>query len=140
MFEIKSRKGLLVNKKTFFLNNFHLNENLDLSRYLKKQCDIQRRGFYHNHNLFSVLINRYKRRYFLSRDKKYRATIDSNIKASSISRHTKFNLIPTYESSVILELKYDVEYDSKVNSITNSFKTRLHKNSKYVEAFEFLKK
>ena len=41
---------------------------------------------------------------------------------------------------LILELKYDMEYDSKVNSITNALKTRLHKNSKYVEAFEFLKK
>ena len=140
VFEIKSRKGLLVNKETFFLNNFHINGNLSLSRYLKKQCEIERRGFYHNYNLFPVLMNRYKRRYFLSRDKKYRATIDSSIKAASISRHTKFNFIPTYESSVILELKYDVEYDSKVNSITNSLKTRLHKNSKYVEAFEFLKR
>ena len=140
VFEIKSRKGLLVNKETFFLNNFYLNENLDLSRYLKKKCEFQRKRLYCNYNLFPVLINRYRRRYFLSRDKKYRATIDYNIKASSICRHTKFNLIPIYESSVILELKYNMEYDSEVNTITNSFKTRLHKNSKYVEAFEFLKK
>ena len=139
VFEIKSRKGLLVNKEALFLKNFQLNENLDLSRYLKKKYEFQRKEFCHNYNLFPVLINRYKRRYFLSRDKKYRATIDSNIKASSICMHTKFNVIPIYESSVILELKYDMENDSKANSITNCFKTRLHKNSKYVEAFEFLK-
>ena len=138
VFEIKSRKGLLVKKETFFLNNFYLNENLDLSRYLKKKCEFQRKGLYYNYNLFPVLINRYKRRYFLSRNKKYRATIDSHIKASPICRHTKFNFIPIYESSVILELKYHMKYDNRVNSITNSFKTRLHKNSKYVEAFEFL--
>ena len=139
VFEIKSRKGLLVNKEALFLKNFQLNENLDLSRYLKKKYEFQRKEFCHNYNLFPVLINRYKRKYFLSRDKKYRATIDSNIKASSICMHTKFNVIPIYESSVILELKYDMENDSKANSITNCFKTRLHKNSKYVEAFEFLK-
>ena len=96
VFEIKGRKGLLVNKETFFLNNFHLNQNLDLSRYLKKHCEIQRRGFHYNYNLFPVLINRYRRRYFLSRDKKYRATIDSNVKASSIYSHTRFKFIPTY--------------------------------------------
>ena len=131
---------MLVNKETLFLNDFHLHENLDLSKYLKKKCEFQKKELDFDYNLFPVLINRYRRRYFLSRDKKYRATIDSNVKASSICRHTKFNCIPIYESSVILELKYDVEYDSKVNSITNSFNTRLHKNSKYVEAFEFLKK
>ena len=92
-----------------------------------------------NNNLILVLINRYQRKYFLYCDKNFRATIDSNIEASSIHQNTKFKFIPIYESSVILELKYDEKYSSNVESITNLFKTRLNKNSKYVEAFEFLK-
>tara|TARA_Y100000591_G_C21592900_1_gene574092 strand:+ start:82 stop:750 length:669 start_codon:yes stop_codon:yes gene_type:complete len=139
VFEIKRRKGLLVNKETLLLDNFHLNENINISKYLNQKCELQKKELIHNHNLFPVLINRYKRRYFLSRDKKFRATIDSNIEASSINRYTKFNFITFYENSVILELKYDISYDSEVNSITNLFKTRLNKNSKYVAAFEFLK-
>ena len=140
VFEIKSRKGLLVNKETFLLNNFHINKNLDLSKYLSKKFKFQRKELISYHNLFPVLMNRYRRRYFLSRDKKYRATIDSKIEASSICKHVKFNFITIYENSVILELKYDIKNDSKVNLITNSLKTRLNKNSKYVEAFKYLKK
>lgn len=139
VFEIKRRKGLLVNKETLLLDNFYLNENINISKYLNQKCELQKKELIHNHNLFPVLINRYKRRYFLSRDKKCRATIDSDIEASSINRYTKFNFITFYKNSVILELKYDISYDSEAGSITNLFKTRLNKNSKYVVAFEFLK-
>ncbi len=140
VFEIKRRKGLLVNKEDFPLNNFFLNEYSDMSKYLKKKCEIQKQKFIRNYNLFPVLMNRYKRRYFLSNDKKFRATIDYNIEASSIHKYPKFNLIALYKNSVILELKYDIKHDSEIKFITNSFGTRLNKNSKYVAAFEFLKK
>jgi len=140
VFEIKRRKGLLVNKEDFPLNNFFLNESLDISKYLKKKCEVKKQKLIQNYNLFPVLINRYKRRYFLSNDKKFRVTIDYNIEASSIYKHPKFNLIGFYKNSVVLELKYDTKHDSEAKFITNIFETRLNKNSKYVAAFEFLKK
>ena len=89
VFEIKRRKGLLVNKETLLLDNFHLNENINISKYLNQKCEVQKKELIHNHNLFPVLINRYKRRYFLSRDKKFRATIDSNIEAYKANIYLK---------------------------------------------------
>ena len=41
----KGRKGLLVNKETFFLMNSHLNQNLDLSRYLKNIVKFKEEDF-----------------------------------------------------------------------------------------------
>lgn len=139
VFEIKRRFGSLVEKQSLPLKNFNLNPKIDINNYFKRKSKKWGVNIINNNNLIPVLINRYHRKYFLSRDKNFRVTIDSNIEASPIHQHTKFNFIPIYESSVILELKYDEKCSSNVESITNSFKTRLNKNSKYVEAFEFLK-
>ena len=43
IFEIKRRKGLLVTKDTLPLNNFFLNKYLDMSKYLKKKCETQKK-------------------------------------------------------------------------------------------------
>ncbi|MBA64265.1 MAG: hypothetical protein CMG55_00540 [Candidatus Marinimicrobia bacterium] len=136
--EKKSKVGLLVEKESFPLPNFYLNKNVNMNYYLKQKRNDEELNVINNSNLFPVLINKYKRRYFLSRNKNFRITIDSNIEASRIKKNINFNPISQFNEKIILELKYDAKHDFKANLITKYFHTRLNKNSKYVNAFEFL--
>ena len=80
--------------------------------------------------IFPVLITSYDREYYLNINKKFRSTIDTNLKVMPISNLSLS--VPIRKE--ILELKYDTKYDEEFrNRIINSnFKFRFQKFSKYV--------
>ena len=84
-----------------------------------------------------VLLNHYRRKYFMSRDGRYRITIDSELHYRGVDRITNHFLRDEEQvGENVLELKYDREDDADADAITQFFKFRLSKNSKYVNGIK----
>jgi len=85
------------------------------------------------------LFNFYKRKYFLSADKKFRITIDSDLGFLRLSPlNNTFSHVQMDRTNTILELKYEKEADDYAERITNYFPFRMTKSSKYVAGVELL--
>ncbi|WP_282081048.1 polyphosphate polymerase domain-containing protein [Aquimarina algiphila] len=87
------------------------------------------------YNLFPTLYNSYERRYFLSACEKFRITLDSNMNFFHPYNYNHCHLI---NNEIILELKYNKEYDNESRSVTQQINSRLSKNSKYVRGIEII--
>lgn len=135
--ELKIKRGFLGRKKQYSLLPFKLDPNLnhiDLISLIEKSCLSEKIDCIGFQSLFPVILNGYKRKYFLSADKKYRITIDTDQVFYNIGKRNKlFINKQKNESNVILELKYNYDADKNADQITNLFPFRLSKNSKYIE-------
>ena len=103
----------------------------DLKRYLDKN-----KNKVSNYNYKFVLKTNYTRSYWVSADKQLRATIDTNIKTSSIN--SLYNLFDLNET--ILEFKFhpnNEDYFRKFYSL-QTFNFRAKKFSKYIQSFNIL--
>ena len=130
-FEEKVKRNFLVSKKIerinflFYIKSFQ--ESLD--KYLNSEI---------NNNLIDsnykiVLKTNYKRSYWLSNDKKIRATIDTNLKTSPGYDLDK-NI---YLSDSILEFKYLPRHENYFRNFFKEIESGLRavKYSKYVRSF-----
>ena len=126
-FEIKKKKNFVVLKtiqkiektsKKNFMDG--LNDHLTLNRINE-----------YNYNF--VLKVSYDRSYWISPDKKFRATIDTNINASSIKNEN----MPITLPDTILEFKlipaHEISFRNFIRPRSNSL--RVQKYSKYVRSF-----
>lgn len=88
-------------------------------------------------HLEPALFNRYRRQYFLSRDRKFRLTVDFSLQFAGIfpSHQPAINLSAP-KSTMILELKYGPEVAEEAYLLTNAFSFRLARFSKYVAGIE----
>lgn len=81
-------------------------------------------------------MTKYLRHYFLSYDKKIRATIDTNISYTKILEN-KFGFEKFIEDKNILELKYNIKDDELLRKNLNLKNLRLSRNSKFINSFFF---
>ncbi len=85
-----------------------------------------------------VLFNSYRRRYFLSHNKKIRLTIDSHLNFQAIKNKKvdtqQHHSLPT----TIMEMKYHPSDDKDASHIARLFPFRLTKSSKYVFGMNFV--
>lgn len=86
-----------------------------------------------NFNYKFILKTDYKRSYWISNDKKFRATIDIDINSSSLKNFLK----PIYLPDTVLEFKFSPKYESDFRDFFNSRSSHLRtqKYSKYVRSF-----
>lgn len=110
-----NQKDLVQNLKKYFLNLDKINNNF---------------------NYQFVLKTNYLRSYWISNDKKIRATIDTNLNTSPInnlSRRLELN-------ETILELKFSPSNENFFRNlfIQNNFNLRSKKYSKYLQSFYIL--
>ena len=88
-------------------------------------------------NPLPVLINRYHRKYFVSKDKKVRVTLDSNLDIYDQSRKP----FPNYSSKsnlpevMVLEIKFSKELRNHVVHMFGDIPLRASRFSKYVSGF-----
>ena len=112
---LKSKDKLIENLKEYFFN-------------LKRR--------YNNFNYKFVLKTNYLRSYWISHDKKIRATIDTKLNTSPISNlEYKLDLNET-----ILEFKFSYLYEKNFRNLFfyNNLNLRTKKYSKYLQSFNFL--
>ena len=139
--EFKIKNGLVCQKRSFPLSDFKLDPNFskDTLQNIFKLSNISERLKMDLACLDFSLLNSYQRQYFLSADKKYRITIDSNLEFYSIASFNNRFLDQSVDHiSVIVELKYNKDHDPKAKTIAGYFPFRMTKSSKYVMGIERL--
>ncbi|MDO8509343.1 MAG: VTC domain-containing protein [Nanoarchaeota archaeon] len=140
--ELKIKKGEIGKKLSFPLKSFTLNNNFSFEYLINEVFEKSSLPGWLLEKLKSyqiVLLNSYKRQYFLSSNKKYRITIDSNL--DFIEIQNKNNLFKRkYEDreSLIIEIKYDDKNDREVSFISQQFPFRMGKSSKYIMGMNLL--
>ncbi len=128
---------MLGRKTSIPMSPFTLLNNTDIRDIIKSLDHFRDVVLIDFKSLIPTLLNRYSRKYYQSYDKNFRITIDDNQDFYSIG--VKNNLFfEKYrdENSVILELKYDRDFDKRANNITSYFPFRVSKNSKYVNGLD----
>ena len=134
--EIKKKIGFVGNKLNFkigkYKNIYELIKSINQFDFQEKISNIV------NIQVFPILITSYDREYYLSKDKLFRSTIDTNLKVSSVKNIS--HKIPMFKD--IMELKYDLINDNNFRNkfISSDFKLRHQKFSKYVVGILNLKK
>jgi SPX domain protein involved in polyphosphate accumulation len=87
--------------------------------------------------LHPTLINTYERLYFLSFCGRYRITVDFN-QAFYNPNYVVLENSQRKINDIVLELKYAPEADHEARQVSQQIKTRLSKNSKYVNGINLL--
>ncbi len=84
-----------------------------------------------------ALFNRYHRHYFLSRDGRFRLTVDSGLQFAGLPHDHRPVITPLPPvATVILELKFGPELAEDADVITNAWPFRVARFSKYVAGTE----
>jgi SPX domain protein involved in polyphosphate accumulation len=139
--EIKTKNGLIGSKTSYPLETMTVNESMtiDLIHKIFKESKIPDALKLRLMDLKFSLLNCYKRKYFQSADKKFRITIDSDLRFYRLSPvHNTFTDVLVNHTHTILELKYDKAADDYAERITNYFPFRMTKSSKYVAGVDLL--
>ena len=131
--EEKNKQNFFVKKNISKAIDFVTKKDLvkNLKEYLLNLNEI-----HNNFNYQFILKTNYLRSYWISNDKKIRATIDTNLNASPInnlSRRLELN-------ETILELKFSPSNEKFFRNlfIQNNFNLRSKKYSKYLQSFYIL--
>ena len=133
--ELKIKNGLAGRKKYFPLESFTLNKEFT-ANYIRNHINensLPDNIKQHMSSLFPVLLNNYTRQYYLSKNEKFRLTLDSQLYNYRIGeRFNSFKFVSLDRVSTILELKYDIEDEVIADTITKHFPLRVTKHSKYI--------
>ena len=131
-----------IKKKNMFLTTKSFKKILFTGRYPDNKSLTQINKKLHSFSPF--LINyypktstHYLRHYFISKNKKIRATIDEKIYYRNIN-NLNIDLFKKKDFNLILEFKYNKSFDDYVkNSFTKNNCLRISKNSKFINSFFF---
>ena len=136
--ELKIKKGLLGKKISIPVQPFKFTTDTIISDILNSIKDISQESLNIDFNsLKPSLLNRYSRNYYQSCNGHNRITIDSDQSFYQINEQNNFFINQISDNSeVILELKYDQDYDSEASHITSKFPFRITKSSKYVSGVQ----
>lgn len=139
--EVKVKNGSLGRKESFPLTPFSVDEDLQLDTILGtfEKSDMPQVLKLDLNSLEFSLLNRYRRKYFVSADRKYRITIDTEMVYCHIqSANNTFLHKLTDLMNTVVELKYGPGEDQYAEQVTNHFPFRMTKNSKYVNGIDRL--
>ncbi len=136
--EIKTKDGTVMSKFGYPLASSCLDEMLrpDGLRELVNRSDCPSGITALVASLRPVLVNRYRREYFRTADKKVRITIDRDLRFYQVDRPRPQNNASYVDSAVIMEIKYDHRAVNEGVDVSSRFSIPLCKNSKYVYGME----
>ncbi len=123
-FEIKSKSNQLGSKK-------YIAQSFDSYQKLEDYISTQR---IFNFDLTPTLINQYRRRYWISTDKKFRITLDSQLSF----RHPQNQNIMQQEDRLILEIKFAKEDFIYFDELNKFLPFRQTKYSKYATGISLI--
>jgi|SRR3954471_6294144 SPX domain protein involved in polyphosphate accumulation len=139
--EFKIKKGLLGTKRNYPLTPFCLDEKFSKEQLIKA-LDSEHVPSIIAHSLQAMqpaLLNSYSRKYFISADKQFRITIDTDLLFYRISynENTFLNKVKS-PRSVVVELKYDSKLEEQGKEIGSKLPFKMTKNSKYLQGVEYV--
>ena len=139
--EIKGRQGHVSYKSVYPLNDFEFSDKLEINGISSLLDASQLPPEIRSYLSYTrpVLVNRYHRKYWRSRDERYRLTLDHNIWFSGFTAFEKQELQHIVEDTgVILEIKYNLTDDFSFADIANRFPFRQTRSSKYVSGMDHI--
>ena len=84
------------------------------------------------------LVNRYRREYYATLDGRYRVTLDSDLTYYRPGRLSNTLIAQSVDHGiVIVELKYDAEFEPQAQWVASRFPFRMTRSSKYVRGVEY---
>jgi hypothetical protein len=133
--EIKIKKSLVGTKLSFPLNPLIIDPNFDNN--ILNKCiilsDIPENYKIELSCMKPFIFNRYRRKYFQSKDKKFRITLDRQLSFYRMGKMKFFSINRnTFSNSTIMELKYSHHESEYADAISSYFPFRMTKSSKYV--------
>jgi len=137
--EFKIKRGIVGTKRLFPFGDFQLDTGYDIGE-LQKTGKISELPEEVRIILFTqhiVLLNRYFRYYFATRDNRFRLTVDTQLTYYHVGRfNNRFNHSQTDYRKIVVELKYDKEHDIEAQHVAGFFPFRVTKSSKYVQGID----
>jgi hypothetical protein len=138
--EQKIKRGLVNGKRSYRLPPLQWNGSVDP---VALTDSFDRAGLPQTvrsrlHHLQPALVNRYRRYYLESADRRFRLTVDADLEfhcTKTTASHSEAN---GHAGLVILELKFDTAYADAAAGVVNAFPFRLSRCSKYVLGIERL--
>ena len=135
--ELKIRSSSVGTKKSFPLDPFSLEVGTTTREIENAVKPLPPAAHLLISTLRPVLLNRYRRKYYLSADGRFRITIDRELMYRGIDVLTNhFMRREVQVGETVLELKYDKEYAEDADPITQFFGFRMTKSSKYVNGIK----
>jgi SPX domain protein involved in polyphosphate accumulation len=135
--EYKIKDGFVGTKEYHDFPPFLLDESFDIRYFWEKLDSVSAEVRYYIRELDPVLINRYLRNYYVTRDGKFRLTIDRGLSYYNIRPHSNnFKQRFLDHQNIIVEIKYDKELDDKAGRVAGYFPFTLTKSSKYVQGID----
>jgi len=137
--EFKIKDGFVGTKEHHDFPPFKLDGSFDIRYFRKKLDEAARHIKYYLRDLDPVLVNRYLRSYYVTRDGRFRLTVDRELTYYNIRPHgNNFKQRFCDRGNVIVEIKYATELDQAAGRISGYFPFTLTKSSKYVQGIEFV--
>ena len=139
--EIKERIGQLGTKHIAPLKAFDVRPGMTADELYDRleKTDVLAEFTAYLRSVRAVLLNHYTRRYWMSRDGRFRVTLDWGIRYyRMLGRRYDFSHPRHDFGKLILELKYQREMDPDAARISRDFPCRLNKSSKYVTGINLL--
>lgn len=137
--ELKTKDGLVGAKVSYPFPSFHLGRGfsqrhfLELVRASGLPAEVQR----HLRGLNAVLCSRYWRRYYATRDRRFRLTVDAGMVYYQVKRGAnEFRARFVDEGHVVVELKYDRALDPQAGRVASFFPFSVTRSSKYLTGIE----
>ena len=128
--EIKSKKGFETKKESSFIKEL---DNTKLSN-----LEIIKEKFNKKLNskkiINPILTTHYEREYFISLNRRIRATVDYNLKSVFLNNLSQIDIVKNFKNICILEFKYSTSLDKYVRENLKGITLRLSKNSKFVNS------
>lgn len=137
--EFKIKRGLVGTKRLYPFGSFPLTKGFDaLSlRPMAKDSNLPEEIKTVVLTQRIVLLNRYYRYYFATRDNRFRLTVDTDLNYYRVGRFdNQFIHHQSDINSTIVELKYDKENDLEAQRVSGFFPFRVTKSSKYVQGID----
>lgn len=137
--EFKIKRGMVGTKQHYHFPGFSVEKGYH-DKYLMEKVKASDLPAHVKNTLRDqnvVLLNRYYRRYYATRDGRYRVTLDTGLTYYRVERlANRFTHKQTDYRSIVVELKYDMEHDISAFKVSGFFPFRMTKSSKYVQGIE----
>ena len=137
--EFKIKRGLVGTKKQYPFPEFNLGngyrDEILMEKIITSDLPPEVKGYLRMMNV--VLMNRYYRRYYATRDGRFRVTLDTGLTFYRVDRiKNRFTHKQTDYRNLVVELKYDIDQDVSAFKVSGFFPFRVTKSSKYVQGIE----
>ena len=135
--EFKFKKNIYGYKKIFKINDLTLNLSStwrEIKNKIQKSLTQEYKIIF-DKNSEKILINRYKREYFISKNKKLRVTLDRNIQIFDqrfASLKPNYKLKNFTQDYLVIEFKFNKEDKMFLNDLDINIPIKASRNSKYI--------